>query len=140
ITTKENIATFRRQLESLGYGYDWSRAVNTSDPGYFKWTQWIFLKLYNSYFDSRENKAQPIEKLVRYIESKGTSNIPCSIPRGSKQFSRDEWRSASQKEREDYLALARLAYISDAPVNWCPELGTVLANEEVAEQEAKGFT
>ncbi len=147
VTTERNIANFKRQLESLGYGYDWSREINTTDPNYFKWTQWIFLKFYNSYFDTIEQKAKPIEDLVHHIEKYGTANLPCSgavsAPGSAgkpSHYTSEEWLRASNKERADFLAYCRLAYVSDAPVNWCPELGTVLANEEVADQEEKGFT
>ena len=140
ITTEQNIATFKRQLESLGYGYDWHREVNTTDPNYFKWTQWIFLKIYNSYFDTKEQKAKPVEELIHGIETNGTHDIPCWLPALARHYSADEWKHATNKERSDFLAQCRLAYIADAPVNWCPELGTVLANEEVGEQEEKGFT
>lgn len=140
ITTARNVATFRRQLESLGYVYDWSREVNTTDPKYFRWTQWIFLKLFNSYFDTRSNSAQPISSLVQFIELYGTREIPCVVPDDAPQYTAGEWSKLGAKAREAFLQLCRLAYISDAPVNWCPELGTVLANEEVAEQEEKGFT
>ena len=103
ITTENNIARFKEQLKAIGFSYDWNREVNTTDPGYFKWTQWIFLQLYNSYFDKEQNKARPISEL----EAKGLS-------------------------REEIDA-RRLAFVSDAPVNWCPALGTVLANEEVVD-------
>jgi leucyl-tRNA synthetase len=139
ITTERNIASFRRQLESLGFGYDWSREVNTTDPNYFKWTQWIFLKFFDSYFDIEEGRARPISELEARIAREGTRSLPVSaIP--ARHFTAEEWKAASGKEKSDFLAQYRLAYISDAPVNWCPELGTVLANEEVAEQEEKGFT
>jgi leucyl-tRNA synthetase len=139
ITTEQNIATFRRQLQSLGLGFDWSREINTADPNYFKWTQWIFLKIFNSYFDAEENKAKPIDELIRRIESQGTQNIPCNAQK-TREYTPAEWKRATNKERADFLATCRLAYIAEAPVNWCPELGTVLANEEVSEQEEKGFT
>ncbi|MEI8135644.1 MAG: leucine--tRNA ligase [bacterium] len=129
VTTEVNIASFRRQLDALGYSYDWSRQINTTDPSFFKWTQWIFLKIYNSYFDPIENKAKPIENLIRLLESEGGKN-----------FSSSEWKSFSKKKQSEILSQYRLAYLSDAPVNWCPELGTVLANEEVVEQQEKGFT
>ena len=105
-TTQKNIDNMRRQIKSLGFSYDWDRQVDTTDPKYFKWTQWIFLKFYNSYFDEKEQKAKPIEELP--------------IPDG-----------LSEKEKQEYIDDQRLAYESEAPVNWCPELGTVLANEEV---------
>ncbi len=140
ITTAQNIANFKRQLEALGYGYDWSREINTTDPSYFKWTQWIFLQFYGSYFDTAEQKAKPIDGLVRLIESHGTQGLPCATAGKPRHYSAEEWHHASNKQRADFLANCRLAYIAEAPVNWCPELGTVLANEEVPEQEEKGFT
>lgn len=140
ITTEQNIANFHRQLDALGYAYDWSREINTTDPNYFKWTQWIFLTIYNSYFDSNERKAKPIAELIRHLDAHGTENLPCVISSRAASFSAVEWKNASAKQREDFLQHCRLAYIAEAPVNWCPELGTVLANEEVAEQEEKGFT
>jgi leucyl-tRNA synthetase len=140
ITTARNIANIKRQLEALGYGYDWSREVNTTDPNYFKWTQWIFLKFYNSYFDSEHLIAKPIEELIRRIESHGTHRLPCATAGKPRHYSAEEWRAATNRERAEFLLNCRLAYIAEAPVNWCPELGTVLANEEVGEQEEKGFT
>ena len=117
ITTEANVANFKRQIQSLGFSYDWSREINTTDPGYFRWTQWIFLQLYNSWFNPATNKAEPIDTLA--------------YPSGA---TTDEQRRAW---RDDH----RLAYISEAPVNWCPELGTVLANEEVKDgvSEVGGF-
>uniref|UniRef100_UPI00056DAB75 class I tRNA ligase family protein n=1 Tax=Verrucomicrobium sp. BvORR106 TaxID=1403819 RepID=UPI00056DAB75 len=110
-TTEKNVENFRNQLKRLGFAYDWDREVNTTDPGYFKWTQWIFTQLYNSYFDPATNKARPVQEL----EAQG--------------LSRDE------------IDARRLAFVSEAPVNWCPELGTVLANEEVIDgkSEVGGF-
>ncbi len=141
ITTEQNIAAFRQQLESLGLAFDWSREVNTTDPNYFKWTQWIFLKFFNSYYDNKEGKAKPIEELIRHIDAHGSHSLSGIISgKNNRHYTPEEWRDASNKERSDFLASYRLAYIADAPVNWCPELGTVLANEEVAEQEEKGFT
>ncbi len=140
LATERNVANFRRQLDSLGYSYDWSRMINTTDPEYVKWTQWIFLKIYNSYFDSKENKAKPIEALIEQLEANGTKNLSTSLPAKARSFTASEWKSASAKTKADFLAHFRLAYISEQPVNWCPELGTVLANEEVGEQQEKGFT
>ncbi|MDP4236380.1 MAG: leucine--tRNA ligase [Bacteroidota bacterium] len=128
-TTEQNIRNFRAQLDSLGLGYDWSRQINTTDPNYFKWTQWIFLKIYNSYFDSKENKAKPIADLIGRFDKEGSAD-----------FTAAEWKAFSGKRKSEILSKYRLAYLSEAPVNWCPELGTVLANEEVAEQQEKGFT
>lgn len=115
IGVEECVIRFREQLQSLGFSYDWDREINTTDEDYYKWTQWMFLKLYNSYFDVNENKAKPIAELL----------IPLDI---------------NEDEKEAYIDSQRLAFISESPVNWCPELGTVLANEEVPEQIEKGFT
>jgi len=120
-TTEENIANFTKQIKSLGFSYDWSRELATTDPDYFKWTQWIFLKLYNSYFDTGKNCARPISELI--------SNRQSAIG------------NESEADRRAYIDSRRLAYVSEAPVNWCPELGTVLANEEVIDgkSEVGGF-
>ena len=117
VTTETNIANFTRQIKSLGFSYDWSRELATTDPDYFKWTQWIFLKLYNSWINPATNKAEPIDTL----------RIPVDC--------RDE------AARRAFIDSMRLAYVSEAPVNWCPELGTVLANEEVIDgkSEVGGF-
>lgn len=119
ITTKKNIDNFRRQLKSLGFSYDWDREINTTDPEYYKWTQWIFLKIFNTFYDPKKKKARPIEEL----------KIPKRLLGENKK-----------KEREEYINQHRLAYIAEAPVNYCPELGTVLANEEVEEWRSKGYT
>ena len=111
----ECVIRFRQQLQSLGFSYDWDREINTTDEKFYKWTQWMFLKIYNSYFDQKENKAKPISKLT----------VPAGL---------------TEEEKYNYINSQRLAYISESPVNWCPELGTVLANEEVPEQVEKGFT
>jgi leucyl-tRNA synthetase len=120
-TTEANIANFTRQIRSLGFSYDWTRELATTDVEYFKWTQWIFLKLYNSYFDAEKNCARPISELIASRQS--------------------EIGNESEAERRAYLDSRRLAYVSEAPVNWCPELGTVLANEEVIDgkSEVGGF-
>ncbi len=115
IGVEECVIRFRSQLQALGFSYDWDREINTTDESYYKWTQWMFLKLYNSYFDTAENKAKPISELT----------IPVAL---------------EGKDRDDYIDSQRLAFISESPVNWCPELGTVLANEEVPEQLEKGYT
>jgi leucyl-tRNA synthetase len=117
-TTEENIANFKRQIQSLGFSYDWTREIDTTDPTYFKWTQWIFLQLYRSWFNPATNKAEPIETLAYPSELAGKP----------------------EAERRAYRDSKRLAYVADAPVNWSPDLGTVLANEEVEEWTAKGHT
>jgi leucyl-tRNA synthetase len=134
-TTEANIANFTRQIKSLGFSYDWSRELATTDPDYFKWTQWIFLKLYNSWFNPKTNKAELIETL-EYPPELGRDALP--RVRADQQVSPTiEIESA----RRTYRDSKRLAYVSEAPVNWCPELGTVLANEEVIDgkSEVGGF-
>ncbi len=135
ITTRQNISTFRRQIKMLGLSYDWDREIDTTDPEYYKWTQWIFLKIYNSWFDNRSHKARPIETLVAELDLKGTAELP-----GEPRLSPGEWKAKGRKEQQDFLAQFRLCYIAEIPVNWCEALGTVLANEEVTEWSEKGYT
>jgi leucyl-tRNA synthetase len=142
ITTEQNINTFRRQIKMLGLSYDWEREVDTTDPNYYKWTQWIFLKIYNSWYDYRENKARTIDELIAEFERDGCSKIDCSLYCGDEHccFTARDWQRMSRKEKHDVLAQFRLAYIAEIPVNWCEGLGTVLANEEVEEWQEKGYT
>lgn len=134
ITTEQNIATFRRQIKMLGLSYDWSREVDTTDPSYYRWTQWIFLKIYNSWYDPRAQKARPITTLIEELERQGTKDLDVT-----EHMTADEWKRKSKKEQHDFLANFRLAYIAEVPVNWCEALGTVLANEEVEEWREKGY-
>jgi leucyl-tRNA synthetase len=119
-TTKKNIATFKAQLDKIGFCYDWEREVQTSDPNYYKWTQWIFLQLFNSYFCNTQKKALPISVLVKKYETKGCN-----------KFTAEQWNSYSKKEQEEILMNRRLAFSKYGEVNWCEALGTVLANDEV---------
>lgn len=137
-TTEENIANFTRQIKSLGFSYDWSRELATTDVDYFKWTQWIFLKLYNSWFNPVTNKAEPIETLTYPPELQPSAADLQSAGGGD---SRQNVGSTLETRRRAYRDSKRLAYVSEAPVNWCPELGTVLANEEVIDgkSEVGGF-
>ncbi|MGB2703865.1 MAG: class I tRNA ligase family protein, partial [Chitinophagaceae bacterium] len=129
-TTKKNIATFKSQLDNIGFCYDWSREVQTSDPNYYKWTQWIFLQLFNSYFCNTEKKAKPITELIKKYETKGA--VPKSGPFiPGKHFTADQWKAFSEKEQADILMKRRLAFCGYGEVNWCEALGTVLANDEV---------
>src|SRR5689334_20770693 len=135
VTTVKNIATFKRQIKMLGLSYDWAREVDTTDPAYYKWTQWIFLQIYNSWYDQRANKARPIGTLIDELAAKGSSGLPVGL---APPVTADEWRALDAKGQEEYLARFRMAYIAEVPVNWCEALGTVLANEEVAEWNEKG--
>ena len=121
VATARNIERFKSQLKKIGFSYDWLREINTTDPGYYRWTQWIFLKLYNSWFDPKENAALPIDELTEQRER--------------------EYPDESAEERLEFINSQRLAYVTEAPVNWCPDLGTVLANEEVVDgkSEIGGF-
>lgn len=141
ITTERNIANFRRQLQSIGFSYDWSREVNTTDPSYYRWTQWIFLKLYDSWYDTRIQRARPIAELVGELEESGTENLPRpSSFSGAWGFDAARWSRMDELERQEFLSNFRLAYESEIPVNWCEGLGSVLANEEVDEWTGKGYT
>ena len=119
-TTEKNIATFKAQLDKIGFCYDWDREVRTSDPQYYKWTQWIFLQLFNSYFCNTQKKARPIADLIKKYETKGNKN-----------FTAEQWNAFTKKEQEDILMNRRLAFSKYGEVNWCEALGTVLANDEV---------
>ncbi len=132
ITTEKNINRYREQLDKIGFCYDWNREVRTSDPAYYKWTQWTFIQLFNSYYCNQTKKAQPIADLVKRFESQGTEGLDaaCSTPLS---FTAEEWKAKSEKEQQEILMNYRLAYLADTMVNWCPELGTVLANDEVAD-------
>jgi leucyl-tRNA synthetase len=131
-TTEKNIATFKKQINSLGFSYDWTREVDTTDPNYFKWTQWIFLKLYDSWFNSQTNRAEPIETLAYPpgLQLPGGAGVP---PASSRGVSPPDLES----KRRAYRDSKRLAYIAEAPVWWCAELGTVLANEEVVDGKSE---
>lgn len=129
VSTEANIANFRQQLDNIGFCFDWDREVRTCDPGYYKWTQWIFLELFHSYFDQTQQKARPIRHLEEELASQGSSGIHGS--RAGVNFTAAEWKQMSDKERMDILMNYRLAYCGLGEVNWCEALGTVLANDEV---------
>ncbi|MDP4205160.1 MAG: leucine--tRNA ligase [Bacteroidota bacterium] len=132
ITTENNIKRYREQLDKIGFSYDWNREVRTCDPEYYHWTQWAFLQMFSHYYDYRTNKAEPVEKLTEEFASKGTKdlNVACSE---NLSFTAEEWLDKSEKEQSVILMNYRLAFLADAIVNWCPALGTVLANDEVKE-------
>lgn len=129
-STKKNIATFEKQLNNIGFCYDWARKVNTSEPDYYKWTQWIFLQLFKSWFNRKTQKAEPISVLEEIFSKNGNSNYPNPASDAS-QFTADEWESYDEKTKQDILMDYRLAYCGYGEVNWCEALGTVLANDEV---------
>ncbi len=130
VTTEKNIARYREQLDNIGFCYDWDRAVRTSDPKYYKWTQWIFLQLFHSWYDRKRNKACPISELVTLFEKEGNSNHPCPVD-AKLCFDAKAWKSMTEKDRRSTLMTYRLAYQGYAEVWWCEALGTVLANDEV---------
>ena len=130
VSTEINVTRYREQLENLGFSYDWSREVKTSDPDYYKWTQWIFLQLFDHYFDINEKKARPVTALISYFEQNGSDSNSAANSL-NQSFTADEWKSFSAKEKNDILMHFRLAYKGVAYVNWCEALGTVLANDEV---------
>lgn len=130
VTTEQNIKRYRQQLDNIGFCYDWSREVRTSDPKYYKWTQWIFLQLFHSWFNRKEQKAQPITELIRIFEKDGNSAHP-SPEDETLKFSTTDWANMSEVEKRAILMQYRLAYLSEAQVWWCEALGTVLANDEV---------
>ena len=130
ITTEKNINRYREQMDKIGFCYDWNREVRTSDPHYYKWTQWTFIQLFNSYYCNQAKQARPIAELVDLFSKQGTEGIDvaCTKPLS---FTAKEWNAMSEKEQQETLMNYRLAYLADTMVNWCPELGTVLANDEV---------
>lgn len=129
-TTKENIARYREQLDKIGFSYDWSREVRTSSPEYYKWTQWIFNEIFNSWYNNTTDKAEPIADLVSIFEKEGNATVN-AVHDQETIFTAAEWATFSDRQKEDVLQNYRLTYLADSWVNWCPALGTVLANDEV---------
>ena len=130
VTTEQNVTRYREQLDKIGFSFDWDREVRTCDPGYYKWTQWAFEKMYNSYYDNEADRALPIEKLIARFEAQGTEglNVACGK---ELCFTAEEWKGYTPKQQSDVLMNYRLAFQADTLVNWCEGLGTVLANDEV---------
>ncbi|MGN6343087.1 MAG: leucine--tRNA ligase [Ginsengibacter sp.] len=127
-TTEKNIANFKNQMDKIGFCYDWSREIKTSDPEYYRWTQWIFLQLFKSWYNHNNKKAEPIETLIKELEESGTSNLQNDL---IYSFTADEWKTFDEKKQQEILMDFRLAFSSYGEVNWCEALGTVLANDEV---------
>lgn len=132
ITTTTNINRYREQLDKIGFCYDWDREIRTCNPEYYKWTQWAFIKMFGCYFNTDEEKAKPIDELIAYFEKNGNKNVPAAN-NDDTEFTAEEWKEMSQKEKNNVLMKYRIAYLGDTMVNWCPKLGTVLANDEVSE-------
>lgn len=132
MTTENNINRYREQLDKIGFSFDWSREVHTCDPTYYHWTQWAFLRMFGSYYCNIGQHAQPIEKLVKAFEANGTEGVNAACTE-ELSFTAAEWQAMSERERQQVLMNYRLAYLGDTMVNWCPQLGTVLANDEVSE-------
>jgi leucyl-tRNA synthetase len=131
ITTQKNIETYIQQLTKIGFSYDWDRKVSTCEPEYYKWTQWIFLQLFNSYYDKSEDKAKSVDYLISVFEKEGNANLSAACDDQVVLFSAEEWKAFTPIQRQHILMDYRLAYQKDSFVNWCPALGTVLANDEI---------
>lgn len=131
ITTENNIARYKEQLRALGFSYDWSRELRTSDPSFYKWTQWIFKLIYNSWYNNNTNKAEPIDSLIQLFEKEGNEKLNATCDDDTPMITADDWNGFSEKEKQLFLLKYRLTYQADTTVNWCPALGTVLSNDEV---------
>ena len=131
ITTKENIARYREQLDKIGFSFDWSREVRTSDPAFYKWTQWIFIELFNSWYDKNADKARSIQDLETIFAATGNTEVDAVCDENIALFTSQEWNGFTSKEKQEVLLKYRLTYLAETEVNWCPQLGTVLANDEI---------
>ena len=132
VTTEANIKRYREQLDKIGFSFDWSREVRTSEPDYYKWTQWAFQKMFNAYYDNREQKALPIDQLIKHLEKQGTEGLYAACSE-ELSLSAAEWKAMNEKAQQQFLMNYRIAYLGETMVNWCAELGTVLANDEVVD-------
>ena len=131
VTTTQNIARYREQLDKIGFSFDWSREVKTSDPDYYRHTQWIFIQLFNSWYNNATDKAEPIETLIALFETEGNSKVNAPCDDDTPTFTEEEWRAFSSEQQQQILLKYRLTYLAETEVNWCPALGTVLANDEI---------
>ena len=131
VTTAQNIARYREQLDKIGFSFDWSREVKTSDPDYYRHTQWIFIQLFNSWYNNETDKAEPIETLIALFETEGNSKVNAACDDDTPTFTAEEWRAFSSEQQQQILLKYRLTYLAETEVNWCPALGTVLANDEI---------
>ena len=132
VTTRNNLARYREQLDKIGFCFDWDREVKTCEPGYYKWTQWAFIQMFNHYYDTKEQKAQPIAKLIAHLEAQGSEGLTAAQTK-ELHFTAEEWKGYDEATKSEVLMNYRIAYKADTMVNWCPGLGTVLANDEVSE-------
>ena len=132
VTTVNNINRYREQLDKIGFSFDWDREVRTCDPQYYHWTQWAFMRMFQSYYCNQEQKARPIEELIKAFETNGTSGINAACSE-ELNFTAEEWNAMNEKEKQETLMNYRIAYLGETMVNWCPQLGTVLANDEVVD-------
>ena len=141
ITTEQNINRYIEQLNKIGFSFDWDREIRTSNPDYYKWTQWIFIQLFKHWYNKNTNKAESIAELIKQFEANGNISVNAACDEHTSLFSASDWKGYSEKEKSDALLKYRLTYLSETMVNWCPGLGTVLANEEVKEglSERGGF-
>ncbi|GGF18412.1 leucine--tRNA ligase [Echinicola rosea] len=131
ITTEQNIKRYTEQLKNIGFAFDWNKEVRTSDPSYYKWTQWIFMQLFDSYYDKTEDKAKDINDLISVFEKEGNANVNAVCDEDIKTFTANDWKAYSEKEQQQTLLQYRLTYLAETTVNWCAALGTVLSNDEV---------
>ena len=131
VTTAQNIARYREQLDKIGFSFDWSREVKTSDPDYYRHTQWIFIQLFNSWYNNETDKAEPIETLIALFETEGNSKVNAACDDDTPTFTAEEWHAFSSEQQQQILLKYRLTYLAETEVNWCPALGTVLANDEI---------
>ena len=141
ITTKQNIDRYKEQLKNIGFSFDWDKEVQTCDPNYYKWTQWIFMQIFNSWYDYDLRKARKIDELISIFEEEGNSKINAACDEDTLAFSAGDWTNFSEESKQRMLLKYRLTYLSETAVNWCPELGTVLSNDEVKDgfSERGGF-
>ena len=131
LTTAQNIARYREQLDKIGFSFDWSREVKTSDPAYYRHTQWIFIQLFNSWYNNETDKAEPIDTLIALFEKEGNAKINAACDDDTPSFIAEEWKAFSEADKQRILLKYRLTYLAETEVNWCPALGTVLANDEI---------
>ena len=136
VTTEENINRYEQQLKKIGFSFDWSREIRTSDPAYYKWTQWIFIELFHSWYNKATDRAENISTLVAHFEKFGTENLD-AVQSDELNFTVEEWQNASEADKQDILLNYRMAYRAETTVNWCPALGTVLANDEVKDGKSE---